>query len=89
MCIADVQFVAITNEVLADAGKHFVTTWMRAKVDDLHANIGDATEIAEIGWFAPDALPSPLHLYFQNLLEGHCLPRSPSNMPFAVALNSR
>ena len=82
--VTAVQFVAITNDVLEDAGKHYVTIWMRGEARDVPPTIGDTAEIAEIGWFAPDALPSPLHLYFQNLLEGRCLPPSPANMPFAV-----
>jgi 8-oxo-dGTP diphosphatase len=83
--VTNVQFVAITNDVLADAGKHYVTIWMRGEASDVPPTIGDAAEIAEIGWFAPDALPRPLHLYFQNLLGGRCLPPSPANMPFSIA----
>jgi hypothetical protein len=74
--VINVQFVAITNDVLADADKHYVTIWMRGEVDTVPGRIGDDGEIAEIGWFAPDALPSPLHLYFQNLISGRaCHPR--------------
>lgn len=83
--VTEVEFVAITNDVLADAGKHYVTIWMRGTPDTVPARIGDGAEIAELGWFAPDALPRPLHLYFQNLLEGRCLPRWPVNMPFIFA----
>jgi 8-oxo-dGTP diphosphatase len=82
--VTAVQFVAITNDVLVDAGKHYVTIWMRGEASDLPPTICDAAEIAEIGWFAPDALPTPLHLYFQNLLDGHCWPRSPANLPFTI-----
>jgi 8-oxo-dGTP diphosphatase len=82
--VTDLQFVAITNDVLADAGKHYVTIWMRGEASDLPPVIGDTAEIAEIGWFAPDALPRPLQLYFQNLLEGRCLPPSPANLPFHI-----
>ena len=74
--VTGLEFVAITNDVLADVGKHYVTIWMRGEADDAGATIGDAAEIAEVGWFAPEALPSPLHLYFQNLLEGRCWPRA-------------
>jgi hypothetical protein len=57
---------------------------MRAEADDAPPAIGDQAEIAEIGWFAADALPAPLQLYFQNLINGRCLPKTPANMPFAV-----
>jgi 8-oxo-dGTP diphosphatase len=83
--VTKVEFVAITNDVLEDAGKHYLTVWMRGEADDVPPAIGDRAEIAEIGWFAADALPKPLQLYFQNLTEGRCLPRMPANMPFVVA----
>jgi 8-oxo-dGTP diphosphatase len=83
--VTAVQFVAITNDVLADAGKHYVTIWMRGEASDVPPTIGDTAEIAEIGWFTPEALPAPLHLYFQNLIDGHCWPRWPRNLPFTIA----
>lgn len=85
IAISNVEFVAITNDVLADAGKHYLTVWMRADADGATAQIGDSAEITQLGWFAPDQLPGPLHLYFQNLLEGRCWPRSPGNLPFTIA----
>lgn len=86
--VSNVQFVAITNDVLADVGKHYLTVWMRGDADGVSARIGDAAEIDELGWFSPDQLPSPLHLYFQNLLEGRCWPPSPGNLSFAIAQKS-
>jgi 8-oxo-dGTP diphosphatase len=82
--VTNVEFVAITNDLLDDAGKHYVTIWMRAEAEGVPV-IGDPAEIAEIGWFAADALPAPLQPYFKNLIDGRCLPRTPANMPFAVA----
>ncbi|MEY2549765.1 MAG: 8-oxo-dGTP diphosphatase [Verrucomicrobiota bacterium] len=82
--VTNVEFVAITNDVLADVGKHYVTVWMRGDADGVSTQIGDTAEIIELGWFSPHELPSPLHLYFQNLLEGRCWPRSPSNLPFTI-----
>lgn len=76
--VSDVQFVAITNDVLTDIGKHYLTVWMRGDADGVDAQIGDSAEITELGWFSADQLPSPLHLYFQNLLAGHCWPPSPA-----------
>src|SRR5256885_8874721 len=64
--VSNVEFVAITNDVLADVGKHYLTVWMRGDGDVAEPVNGDPDEIKEIGWFAPDALPKPLHLYFQN-----------------------
>jgi 8-oxo-dGTP diphosphatase len=82
--VTNVEFVAITNDVLADVGKHYVTVWMRGDADGVSTQIGDTAEIIELRWFCPSELPSPLHLYFQNLLEGRCWPRSPSNLPFTI-----
>jgi hypothetical protein len=62
--------VAITNDVLADADKHYLTVWMRGDADSVPEQIGDRIEINELGWFSLDQLPTPLHLYFQNLLAG-------------------
>ena len=83
--VSNVEFVAITNDVLADAGKHYLTVWMRGDANGVCAQIHDTAEIARLGWFSPDALPSPLHIYFKNLLEGRCWPRSPANMPFTLS----
>jgi 8-oxo-dGTP diphosphatase len=82
--VSKVEFVAITNDVLADAGKHNLTVWMRGDATGVPAQIGDTAEINQLGWFSPDRLPSPLHLYFQNLLDGNCWPRLPSNLPFTI-----
>ena len=82
--VRNVEFVAITNDVLADVGKHYLTVWMRADAEGDSAKVGDAAEIKEIGWFSPDDLPSPLHLYFENLMAGRCWPPSPGNLPFVV-----
>ena len=82
--VSNIEFVAITNDVLRDAGKHYLTVWMRGDAEGVCAEIGDTAEINQLGWFSPDELPSPLHLYFQNLLDGHCWPRLPSNLPFTI-----
>jgi 8-oxo-dGTP diphosphatase len=82
--VSNVEFVAITNDVLHDVGKHYLTVWMRGDADCATARIADTAEITRIGWFAPDRLPNPLHLYFQHLLSGRCWPRSPTNLPFAI-----
>jgi 8-oxo-dGTP diphosphatase len=82
--ISNVQFVAVTNDVLSDAGKHYLTVWMRGDADGSDVQIGDTAEINEVGWFSPNEMPGPLHLYFQNLLEGRCWPPSPANLPFTI-----
>ena len=78
VAVTNLQFVAITNDVLTDVDKHYVTIWMRGETDSASTQISDTAEIKELGWFRPGELPAPLELYFQNLLEGRCWPRTAS-----------
>ncbi len=80
--VTNVRFVAVTNDVLPEAGKHYVTIWLRAEADTAETNINDLAEIAEAGWFAPDAFPQPLAGYFENLLAGRCLPPALADLPW-------
>ena len=80
--VTNAEFVAITNDVLHDVGRHYITIWMRAEVADAPLIVGDPAEIAAANWFAPGDLPEPRHLYFENLLAGRCLPPAPANFPF-------
>jgi 8-oxo-dGTP diphosphatase len=82
--VTGVEFVAITNDVLDDIGKHYVTLWMRGETTQTAITIGDAGEIAEAGWFDPQELPTPLHAFFENLRAGRCMPRNPENLPVSV-----
>jgi ADP-ribose pyrophosphatase YjhB (NUDIX family) len=82
--VSNLEFVAITNDVLTDIGKHYLTVWMRGDAHHDAVHVGDRTEITEAEWFYADQLPTPLHLYFRNLLEGNCWPRSPNNLQFII-----
>ena len=70
----DLEFVAITNDIIETSQKHYVTIWFRGVVDDPALTIFDTTEIAEAGWFDPEALPEPRHIYFDNLISGRTMP---------------
>lgn len=67
------RIVAITNDVFENEEKHYVTLWLLAE------DIGDdpiilkADETSDYGWFPLDALPSPLFLPMQTLLQGGSL----------------
>ena len=80
--VRDVEFVAITNDFMEDKGKHYITIWMRGVADESAAVLADPAEIAELGWFAADALPTPQAIYFENFLAGRSLPPAPANLPF-------
>lgn len=88
LAVTGVEFVAITNDVLPDTGRHYITIWMRADAPAVAPVVGDTAEIAAAGWFPPDALPQPRHLYFENLLAGRSLPPSPDNLPFKAAADA-
>jgi|SRR5688572_2869386 len=78
--VARAEFLAITNDVFTDVGKHYVTVWMRGEADTSEATVRDTTEVADVGWFAPDALPAPLFLSLENLLAGRCLPAGSNHL---------
>lgn len=80
--VRGVEFVAITNDFMEDHGKHYITIWMRGDAEGNEAVISDPAEIAELGWFPADALPSPSAVYFENFLAGRRLPPAPANLPF-------
>jgi 8-oxo-dGTP diphosphatase len=77
VAVSNVEFVAITNDVMPDVDKHYLTVWMRGDADDAEPVIGDKEEITQIGWFAPNALPQPLHSYSKTCSPGdacHAIP---------------
>ncbi len=55
--VTNVEFVAITNDVLTDVGKHYLTVWMRGDADDATARITDIAEITRIGMVCPRSSP--------------------------------
>jgi 8-oxo-dGTP diphosphatase len=74
--IANVRFLAMTNDVFPE-GKHYVTVWMMAERVSGEPRIAAAGEMSEIGWFPVDNLPEPRFLPLENLLEGRSYPRMP------------
>jgi 8-oxo-dGTP diphosphatase len=65
----DVHFRAVTNDVFEETGKHYITVWMEAESFSGEPVIASEREASEIGWFAWDALPSPLFLPLENLVK--------------------
>ena len=72
--IGDVRFVAITNDVFEANGKHYITIWMKGQYLSGESVVNAAYEMSEVGWFAWNALPEPLFLSLQNLLDGNSYP---------------
>lgn len=76
-----VEFVALTNDIFPEAGKHYVTIWMRGDPGTAQAAIREPREVSALGWFAPDELPTPLFVSIRHLLSGQSLPPTPVALP--------
>jgi 8-oxo-dGTP diphosphatase len=73
--IADLTFVATTNDVFEVEQRHYITIWMQAGRVIGEPSIASPREMTAFGWFAWDALPGPLFLPLQNLLDSKLYPR--------------
>ena len=71
--VSDVRFKAVTNDVFGTEGRHYITLWMEGKFSGGELVV-QADEVADMGWFAWDALPKNLFLPLRNLLNGECYP---------------
>lgn len=72
--IDPVVFRAITNDVFVAENRHYITIWMEGHYTAGEPFLAAPYEASEIGWFPWDALPQPLFLPLQHLLDGHCYP---------------
>ena len=68
-----VEFRALTNDVFPE-GKHYITLFTEAARWTGEPSVAAPGEAAEVGWFDWQALPQPLFLPFQHLLDGQCYP---------------
>lgn len=84
--VRQLEFVAVTNDIIEASGKHYVTIWFRGEVDDPTLSVNDISEIAEARWCEIDSLPSPRHVYFENLLNGRTFPPLPASYSLAGVL---
>jgi 8-oxo-dGTP diphosphatase len=72
--IANIRFKAITNDVFDVIGKHYISIWMESEYSSGEPFIAAEYEVAEIGWFTWEALPKPLFLPFEHLINGESYP---------------
>jgi ADP-ribose pyrophosphatase YjhB (NUDIX family)/SAM-dependent methyltransferase len=72
--VTNVRFRAVTNDFFAAEGKHYITLWLEGDYAGGEPRVNAAYEMAEVGWFAWDALPQPLFLSLQQLLDGNHYP---------------
>lgn len=68
------KFLAITNDVFEKECRHYITIWMKAENFAEEPYIAAMGEVAELGWFGWEALPKPLFLPLQNLLNHKSYP---------------
>ena len=80
--ITEPHFLAVTNDIFADEGRHYATIWMEAQVEagvaTGEARINSPREMSELGWFDWDDLPQPRFLPLENHLAGRCYPPHPN-----------
>jgi 8-oxo-dGTP diphosphatase len=72
--ITDVRFIAATNDIFEASGKHYITLWMEGACLSGEPKIAADYEVAELGWFEWDSLPSPLFIPFENLVNQKSYP---------------
>jgi 8-oxo-dGTP diphosphatase len=68
--ISNLVFLGVTNDVFENEQKHYITVWFDATYESGEATLKSPEEESEIGWFSRDALPQPLFLPLQHLLDG-------------------
>ena len=78
--VAKLRFRAITNDVFAEIGKHYITIWMEGQWEAGEASVAAPGEASEVGWFAASNLPQPLFLPLQHLIDGECYPVSAAGL---------
>lgn len=72
--IADVTFLAITNDMFDAPERHDLTIWMAGRYVSGESVMQATQKLAAADWFAWDALPEPLFWPFEHLLTGQCFP---------------
>jgi ADP-ribose pyrophosphatase YjhB (NUDIX family) len=56
-----IEMIGVRNVVRADPASHWVAAVFAVRVDPAAVAIGEPHKFEELGWFEPEALPSPLH----------------------------
>ena len=72
--VVDIRFRAFTNDVFESGGQHYISIWMEGESILGEPIIAAEDEVEKIGWYAWDALPSPLFLHLENLLKENSYP---------------
>jgi 8-oxo-dGTP diphosphatase len=73
-----VEFAAVTNDVFAEEGKHYITLFMQGQARSNAAELREPDKCEGWAWFAWSDLPSPLFLPICNLLASGYAPGFPA-----------
>jgi len=72
--IEQITFRGITNDIFGREEKHYITIWMEGRYVSGEPVVNSEREASEVGWFPWHALPQPLFLPMENLLNGRGYP---------------
>jgi len=77
--IGGLKFVAVTNDMLPEDEKHYVTVWMEGQYVSGEATVAAGDEVGEVRRFPCSKLPEPLFRCLENLINGNCYPEGAAN----------
>ena len=72
--INNAHFIAVTNDIFKESGKHYITIWMQGDLLSGEPKFAAEYEVAEFGWFNWDCLPLPLFSPLENLINQKSYP---------------
>jgi 8-oxo-dGTP diphosphatase len=84
--ITELKFRVITNDVFEAEHQHYITIWFEAKYVSGEPKVKSPKEESEVGWFTWDALPQPLFLPLQHLLDGQTYPSQTTHDKLGAAI---
>jgi ADP-ribose pyrophosphatase YjhB (NUDIX family) len=61
-----IELLGVRNVLRADPPSHWVAVVFAVRLDPEAVRIGEPHKFDELAWFAPDALPAPLHSQFRE-----------------------
>lgn len=67
--VENIRFGAVTNDIFADEGKHYVTVWVLSDCPSGDPSITEPDKFTNQEWIDIDNLPKPLFLPWQTLLK--------------------
>src|SRR6266566_5605443 len=86
--ITDLKFRVITNDIFEAEHVQYITVWFDANYLAGEATVKSPKEESEVGWFTWDALPQPLFLPLQNLLNGNTYPSQATEEKLGAAIDA-